>query len=215
MLDSFNKDFIEITLITASVIVAGIYWARYLGAENGIMRSIFKTTPVVLMALAAILVSGPWLLVVALLLSALGDYFLSLDDQWFLPGLGAFLGGHIAYIVLFLGHVEPAASLPAVGVIIYTAVFGTYLWRRAGKYRWPVMAYITVIAVMAMSSLMLQGAVLITLGAFVFVLSDSILALRMFVFGNNRVLVQQLTVAVWVTYILGQILILHGALSLP
>ena len=40
--------------------------------------------------------------VVALVLSLAGDVFLLGDDSWFVPGLAAFLAGHLAYVVGFV-----------------------------------------------------------------------------------------------------------------
>ena len=40
--------------------------------------------------------------VVALVLSLAGDVFLLGDDRWFVPGLAAFLAGHLAYVIGFV-----------------------------------------------------------------------------------------------------------------
>lgn len=86
-------------------------------------------------------------------LSALGDLLLELSDATFLPGVGAFLLAHVAYVVAFTGETRrgyrlwtlPFAAwgvlvvfglrdgLQAVGMLIpvavYTAVICSMLWR--------------------------------------------------------------------------------------
>lgn len=80
---------------------AAIYGFAYLEGEISAQRSFWKTIPIGIMTAGALILDGPLLLAVALLLCAIGDYFLSLDDDRFVAGLSAFLVGHIAYILLF------------------------------------------------------------------------------------------------------------------
>ena len=75
------------------------------------------------------------------------------------------------------------------------------------------MAYIGVITLMAGVSFMLPPAYfMIIVGALVFVFSDSALAIRMFVVTDQRVKLK-LSWIVWVSYILGQSLILIGVVQ--
>ena len=86
-------------------------------------RTAAKTAAVALLAVLAWLAGGSVLLVAVLAVSALGDYFLSLDgERNFLFGLGSFLLGHVGYVVLFLpiGR-EPALPLGMAGTAVMLA----------------------------------------------------------------------------------------------
>lgn len=205
-------------LLTGLLVVssATIYGVLYLEREIGALRSFWKTLPVGIMAASGMIVGGPVLLPIALLLCAIGDYFLSRDDDRFVAGLSAFLAGHIVYIILFASltnEFEPHWLM--LGIILFSGIFARYLWGVTGKYRWPVLAYIVVITAMAGVSLTLPPASsLAILGAFIFVLSDSVLAMRMFVLTNSRTK-RAFSRVVWITYILGQTLIFIGVIGVP
>lgn len=93
--------------------------------------------------------------VVALVLSLIGDVFLMLPgDRWFVPGLAAFLGAHVAYVVGFSLDPGSGAAL-LVGALIVLAVMvptGVRLVRAvrrtAAPLVGPVSAYVVVIAAM-------------------------------------------------------------------
>ena len=196
-----------------SIFVAAAIYGLFINSEPSVWRSFWKTAPAVLMAGVAVIFGGPALLILALLLSAVGDYFLSFEDK-FVPGLLAFLSGHVAYIMLFWQLADGAAfTWLVLFILLYSAGFAFYLWGKTHKYRWPVLVYIGVIAAMAGTALSLPAKhILATLGAVIFVLSDTVLAVRMFVVthGKTRAV---LSWVVWVSYILGQALILFGLVA--
>ena len=98
-------------------------------------------------------------------------------------------------------------------IVLYSGVFAVYMWNATGKYRWPVLAYIVIITAMAGVSLRLPSPYFLTvLGVFVFVISDSVLAIRMFVVSDQKVKLV-LSWAVWIFYIAGQSLIFTGVLG--
>ena len=214
MIDLFSAN--PSQLFTGFLVVssAATYGIGFLNSEINAHRSFWKTLPVLLLTGAAILFGGPLLLSVALLLCALGDYFLSRGSNRFVPGLLAFMAGHIVYIALFISTSDESGlrwQMPVV--FLYSIVFATYMWNTAGNYRWPVIAYIAVITVMASVSLTLPPAhFLAVMGVFVFLFSDSVLAVRMFVVRNPSIKLA-LSWAVWVSYILGQSLIVIGVLG--
>jgi|LGVF01.2.fsa_nt_gb uncharacterized membrane protein YhhN len=193
---------------------ATVYGFSYLSRETSGARSVWKTLPVVLMAGIAFTFAAPALLIIALLLCALGDYFMSRGGNRFIPGLLAFLVGHIAYIALFFTLSSGFYfRWPMLLIILYSGIFAAYMWNATGKHRWPVLAYIVVITAMAGASLRLPSPYYLTvLGAFIFVVSDSVLAIRMFVVSKPRVKLM-LSGAVWIFYIAGQSLILTGVLG--
>jgi len=195
-------------LVTVS---SAIYAFKHLGREISLARSFWKTLPLIIMAGIAIYFHASPLLPVAMLLCALGDYFLSQGHDRFIPGLLAFLAGHIVYIALFATlSVGPNFHWPMLLIILYSSVFAAYMWHATGKHRWPVLAYILVITAMAGASLTLPLVYfLAVVGVFVFVFSDSVLAVRMFVIRDQQVKLV-LSWVVWISYITGQSFILIG-----
>jgi len=141
----------------------------------------------------------PYTLLVAagLTLSLAGDVLLIPQDnpRAFLGGLVAFLLAHVVYIAAFVylqvslelernvGEVVAAVVLALVGVAVYA-----YLRPGLGAMRGPVIAYIVVISAMVhralAATLAYEGAAtqpaLIVAGAFLFYLSDAILAVNKF-----------------------------------
>ncbi len=189
---------------------AAIYGFGFLNAEISHWRSFWKTLPVAIMALF-VAVFGGWLLTLALALSAIGDYLLSRDEDKFTIGLVSFLSAHLIYIWLFWQMIE-AASFGGgqAAMVTYTVVYGAYLWPRAGEHRIAVLAYIFVITIMVASALMLPaGYMLVVFGSLSFALSDSVLALEMFVITKQETRVA-LSKIVWVTYIVAQGLLVIG-----
>ncbi len=159
--------------------------------------------------------AGCWLLA-ALGLSLLGDIaLLSGSDPRFLVGLGSFLVAHLALVAAFTRLGMPRADLGLVGlalVLVLVAVVGRRVVRAAraeggAALAAAVAAYMTVIGAMVVSA-WATGHLLVALGATVFMVSDAVLAVDRFVttrrFGS---------LAVMVTYHLGQVLIVLGALS--
>jgi uncharacterized membrane protein YhhN len=125
--------------------------------------------------------------VVALVLSLVGDVFLMLpSEQLFVFGLGAFLLGHIAYIVGM--HVDGVDGLRFLGgivlVMVALAAVGTPILRsvRAGPERalaGPVVAYMFVISAMVASAIGV-GRVPGVVGAGLFYVSDALIAWNRF-----------------------------------
>jgi uncharacterized membrane protein YhhN len=145
--------------------------------------------------------------VVALVLSLVGDVFLVLpDEKWFVFGLGAFLGGHLAYIVgLVLRGITPTAL--AVGLVLVAAAVVVLGRRILGAVRasdmpelaQPVTAYIVVISAMVACAIGTLNPFAIV-GGVLFYSSDALIAWNRFVqaYPWGRV-------AIMITYHLGQI----------
>jgi uncharacterized membrane protein YhhN len=144
--------------------------------------------------------------VVALLLSLAGDVFLMLPQDLFVFGLGAFLLGHIAYIVgLHVEGVDGARFL--VGIVLVMAVLavlGTIILRgvRAGPdpgLAGPVVAYMFVISAMVASAIGV-GSPFAIAGAGLFYVSDALIAWNRFVRETPHA-----PVTIMVTYHLAQV----------
>ncbi|MEZ5714311.1 MAG: lysoplasmalogenase [Paracoccaceae bacterium] len=201
-------------LILAAVLSA-LYAAAFCNKDPSWPKSLIKTASVLLLAVVAVQGQGPWLLLLALLLCALGDYLLSRPGEGsFMAGVGAFAAGHIAYVALFVAQgLDPArlGQMPGLAVAAALALLGVVmavlLWRKAGAMRGPVLVYIPIILSMGVAAAMLppQGAVLLVLpAALLFILSDFLLALEMFVLPKGAGLARILPFIVWPTYWLAQ-----------
>jgi uncharacterized membrane protein YhhN len=124
--------------------------------------------------------------VVALVLSLAGDVLL-LDDRRFVPGLAAFLAGHVAYIVGFVlaerwrwwAFALAAFGLGAIAVTIGRRVVAGAAEHRAAL-RVPVASYLGAISLMVAAAAAAGDAWAIA-GAALFLSSDAVLGWRYFV----------------------------------
>ena len=184
------------------VILALIAWLRLLAAWNG---------PLAWFGLA-------------LSFSLAGDILLLLPARYFLPGLGAFLLGHIAYLVGLNLTLPPTnlASLVllAAGVLlvalIYPKIRAGLLTKPGGKVlNTAVFFYSMVLTAMLLSAVLTlfrpnwnrTAALVVAAGGMLFFVSDILLGFDRFVrpVRHGRLLVM-------VTYHLGQIALTSGAL---
>ena len=131
------------------------------------------------------------LTLLALVFSLLGDCLLMFVDQsahFFISGLIAFLIAHVFYIVIFLKSRNRSKS--PIGFIILMLIYGLGLFyvlkNGIGDLLIPVVIYMLVILTMSTSSFLRRGKVsslsfnLVFLGAILFMISDSLLALNKF-----------------------------------
>lgn len=160
---------------------------------------------------------GRWL-VAALLLGLLGDVaLLGGTERRLLAGVAAFFAGHLAYLLCFatLG-VSPSDWWPLVVVVLAATSWPTRAlvptaWRHGGPgLAVPLAAYTLVIAAMTVFAF-LTGEPLLAVGAALFVVSDSLIALGL---ARNRFVQQPggSHLAVMVTYHLSQGLLAVGVL---
>ena len=178
------------------------------------LRMVAKPIPVLMLAfwVSGLRVKGRYQLaiMVGLLLSALGDILLEYSEATFLLGLAAFLLGHMAYIVAFLQ--DTRKLYPFYGAAAYAygffAMFFLITTGDLGGMFGPVQLYILIITTMLwraaarldVPTLPRFSAWAGLVGALFFVVSDSILAFRLF-----ETPIQLGGVAVMVTYWLGQL----------
>jgi uncharacterized membrane protein YhhN len=166
-------------------------YAQYRGPRS--MEYICKPLTTILILLIAVLTGGTspglykYLIFGGLLFSLAGDVFLMLPKDRFIAGLISFLVAHLFYIAAFTQPAgfffgpAPAAMLAVYGVIVYLL-----LQRNLGRMRLPVLAYMVVLLVMAWQAwgryqaLRTPTAWMGLLGAALFVLSDTLLALNRF-----------------------------------
>ena len=154
----------------------------------------YATKPAVMILLiaAAVLLhpaseSERALFVVALVLGLVGDVFLMLPDGYLIPGIAAFLAGHLAYAAGFRFAGFALIGLVA-GLVIVFATAGLFLRRillaveSGGRahLRNPVVAYAIVISLMTVSATA-SGNLVAAAGGLLFFFSDVIFAWYRFV----------------------------------
>ncbi len=151
-----------------------------------------KPTVMVLLIAAALLLRPASqgeraLFVAALVLGLAGDVFLMLPDNFLVPGIAAFLAGHLAYSAGFRFAGFTLAGL-AIGLVIVAVTAGLFLRRvlaavDASGRTWlrnPVIAYAIVISLMTVSATA-SGNLVAAAGGLLFFYSDVIFAWYRFV----------------------------------
>lgn len=161
-----------------------------------------------------------WLIYAALLFSTMGDVFLLFEfmqPAFFLFGVGAFLVAHIFYIIYFLKirswHRSFFRKQPWWLLLIYSYSFGLVMLIYPGlkEMEVPVIIYAMVITFMIISSLHVFHKVqspankYYLIGAGLFVLSDSMLAIDKFYYKFPLA-----GTAIMLTYCAAQFLIVQG-----
>ena len=178
------------------------------------MTDIFRVLKPAVMALAIIFVlrrgAVQWLLLAALAFSMAGDILL---PERFIPGLVSFLCAHICYIALFKQDAPWFASRKAfASTVAAAALMYAVLFPHLGLVlKIAVAAYALVIACMAAQAIG-RATVLrdsrafgVAIGAAIFMLSDSILAINKFALP-----LPMAEFAVLATYYVAQLLIVHN-----
>ena len=176
------------------------------------LSAVFKILPIILLATlvfrSCLESAGLKInLFAALLFSMGGDVLLEIG--YFVPGLVSFLTAQIAYSVLFARHYSNwKKNFPVVvSLIIFSLVMSWVMWNSAGDMRIPVLAYLAVISFMGLTaaSSSIKG---VTLGALVFIASDSFIAINRFV--------RDVPASGWlvmITYYLAQYLLIVSAVN--
>lgn len=205
---------IQATLLGASALASCLYGLRWVDGPPGAIRSGLKAGSVLALACAAVALGAPTMVAMGLALGALGDFFLSRAGQSaFMAGMAAFAAGHLAYAVAFWQPGAPA--LMAVPLLMLAASTEVWLAPHTGDLRWPVRAYVLVISLMGFAVLSLGSAApLISVGSMLFLTSDVMLAIDMFVLKADPRPRLGLKRLVWASYWGGQLLILVGSLHL-
>jgi uncharacterized membrane protein YhhN len=160
-------------------------------------------------------VAGSPTLGAALAVSTLGDVLLDLDPQrLFVFGLGSFLVAHLIYTAVFVRNrqrpLAPGVSqmLPAGLVLLYSATVSAWLLPSLGMLVVPVAIYMCAITAMVLSAILARFSnPWVAVGAVLFLISDSLLAVNKF-----KTPVPFRDVLVWTTYYVGQFCIANGFL---
>ncbi|HLV69594.1 MAG TPA: lysoplasmalogenase [Xanthomarina sp.] len=127
----------------------------------------------------------------ALMFSLLGDILLMFtnhSEYFFMGGLLAFLTAHIFYVLVFLKQRNKSKNgVVFMGLMmVYGALLFYFLKSGLNNMLYPVIIYMVVILSMATTAFLRQGQVvknsyiLVFVGAILFMVSDSVLALNKF-----------------------------------
>lgn len=214
-----------------SLLAAALYGLRYAARETPGPRGAGVKTVSTLLPAVLLFALGPdgarwfWLMPLGLALGALGDLCLALrGDRAFLAGMAAFGMGHLAYAAalglrtnaLGFDGVSGAEGVVLAALLVLVASTEFWLAPRTGALRWPVRAYVGLIAVMGGAAVLLPAHPargLVQAGAGLFLLSDLLLALRLFVVVDPARR-RGLSLVLWPAYWVGQVLIALGAMAL-
>ena len=206
-------------LIIVAALCSAIFWFRHAGVETkSWSASTTKTLSTLLLAGAGIVLGAPWWVILGLTFGALGDFLLSLiGTATFLAGMVAFSLGHGAYVLAFaeLARMPFPAAFPIylAAMVALVLIVSIRIAPHAGALRWPVRAYSVIIAIMALTVAAIPpapGVATLQLGAALFVISDLIIAIQMFVV-TGRLRKKRLGQLLWPLYWGGQALILWGS----
>ncbi|QOL24516.1 lysoplasmalogenase [Thalassotalea sp. LPB0316] len=147
-----------------------------------------KALPIFLLALTCFqLLTGKskWFMSLALLASLIGDICLALSFPLsFQYGLVAFLSAHIFYSVYFISLKSSPSDyrlFAVFAVVVFSLIAGSQILPHTSSLLVPVLIYLIVISCMAIIALYKQINNQLTFGVFCFLVSDTLLALNLFV----------------------------------
>ena len=165
--------------------------AEYHGPQYHVY--LFKTLTMVFILLIAVQARKPdtllykYAIIAGLVCSLAGDVFLMLPSDRFVAGLVSFLFAHLFYITAFTSGTGFGFSWRSLApCLIYGIFLFSILLPHLGKMQWPVLVYMVVVLVMAWqawerwSQTGQSEALLAFLGAVLFLISDSALAVNRF-----------------------------------
>jgi uncharacterized membrane protein YhhN len=198
--------------LLAASLLAGLAYP-FLGEQLSLAASVTaKGAGVSLLAVAALLLRSRDRLWLAAIMAAgaLGDILLALPGLFFV-GAGAFAIGHVVAIVFYLRNRRDAARglerLAALALIGWGLAMPT-LVSPPGTPVGALMLYSVLLCGMTAALLLSRFSRLAVVGAVLFVVSDTLLIMRL----GGRLIVGESVhgMLVWLTYYLGQLLIFIG-----
>ena len=183
---------INALLILAALLSAGVVFRSEQLGSKGLLY-VAKPLTVISIGLIAVLA---WpivhpvyrqLIVLGLAASLVGDVFLMLPKDRFLPGLVAFLLAHLFYVTAFATRLEGFSVLAFLPYVVALLFVTKLLWPHLGRLKIPVIIYSATIAAMAGTAFgvaMEVGTLTAWCGAAggaLFVISDAALAFNRFI----------------------------------
>ena len=158
--------------------------------------------------------------VLGLFFSFLGDVFLlGKGELFFILGLASFLIAHLFYITMVVKLLVNTTVMEVISVSIpYVLIFIlllNLLYDHLGGMKIPVIIYALVISALGTVSLLLfvqkksDAYLLLVVGVFIFIVSDSVLAINMFYQKEGY-----FSLVIMFTYVLAQFLICNFVLKI-
>ncbi|WP_374964062.1 lysoplasmalogenase [Lysinibacillus sp. RS5] len=175
-------------ILLTFITLFGLYYIFFFSEIAESLKLVFKVIPMLLIIILAATQKNlgikkyQLLIVIGLVFCMVGDYTL----QWFLIGLTSFLIGHIFYIFAFSSTNERQVPTWAkIVLLVYGAsmavwIVGTVFSSGDVVLGFAVIAYISVILTMGWTAIK-TGSTFATIGALLFIASDSYLAVDKFV----------------------------------
>lgn len=168
----------------------------------------WKAAGIVTLGLYAI-TRRSWVAAAALFASSVGDVMLELQPPNMVGGMGAFGLAHVFYIAAFAGHLRRETIQP-VGLglagLVLAASIALLVWflPDMGKLTLPGLGYQLIITLMVIAAMLSRAPLITRVGAVIFMLSDSLIALGLY----KGIPAPQ--GSVWITYAIAQILLARG-----
>lgn len=167
---------------------AAIAFLAGLAFDNDAVRLVFKALPAVVLGVGVFLTEPRTvfrrIVAVGLAFGAAGDLLLEIGT--FVPGLIAFLIGHVLYIVAFVRLTTKPALLVGVPYLLVGVALTLFVADGADDLLLPVIVYAIVISVMGWRTAALIGevptrvAAPLAIGAGLFIVSDALIAINRF-----------------------------------
>ena len=186
----------------------------YFGTHNLILKGLAVALLAAWVARSSLARRERWLLASALAFGSLGDVLLAASAALFAAGLGAFLIGHFLYILLFWTGRPKPSRLPLVdtamlvALALFAGAMSLYLLPSTGSLAPAVAVYMGALTGMVALSLVRQlPERWVFLGALLFMISDTVLAV-----GKFKAPLPMAEWIIWPTYYVGQLMIAVGYL---
>ena len=188
-----NESISYLPFMAVYIAAASVFMAVKIFAPGFTGSFAIKVIPALSLALAIFLTrslnpSQRIAMLAAALFCGAGDVILDIDRvRLFVPGLAAFLLGHVGFLVLLWMRRVPASPRRgwAIPVLLFALVMAVVLFPRLGPLMIPVLVYLAVITMMTVLAILSDVRPMAVAGACVFMLSDALLALAKFVFDGQ------------------------------
>jgi uncharacterized membrane protein YhhN len=212
-------------LLTMSIVSSFLYWTALVHPFSGYLHmSIkwFSIATLIMIVFRFLTCKQDLFLVTAMVFHSLGDLFLAHPySDWLLYSLGPFLLGHVFYIMTFKSDLPEYQKLKATlslakkalitASVIYMVVMGSILIPALmhTPIAIPIALYMVIVSLMVVLSVLPQyKSPLMTVGCWMYIVSDSLIAIDRF----YAPLPYPLTYLSWPLYYVGQVLISLGLL---
>jgi uncharacterized membrane protein YhhN len=200
-----HTDATDRIILIASAVFGLVYLVGSFGFDTPYpLNVLIKSAGIHLLAAYALRRNAA-ILALGLFLGAWGDIFLALQPVQLAAGIGAFGLGHVIYIALFADRLRKHGRSGIMGWVmagILIAAGGAmllYLQPHFGDLRIAASIYNGIILTMAVLAVLGRAPRPAIIGALLFVVSDGVLAMRLF-----ADMLPWAGPVVWTTYYLGQ-----------